>query len=382
MFADQVVVFSGQLSSVSRRDARALVQRLGGVAAEEVSARTTMLVIGAGGAGGAAGGPRAVARPQGGNGERAEDAENTKKIKKAEQVNASHAGRVSILAEADFCALARLPSPEALAQHYYGLRDIRSLYPAVREDHLRYLEKWGLIRSVVRTDSESYYSFSDLLVIKQVVAQVEQGVSFRTIVRSLIAVREGQLAFDFRPARSDASPAKVVTLEAAPRVRPERDRGNAGAASSLAARHFLDGSALDDGTLQTRAEAEAAYRRALSIDPAMVAALVNLANIHYARDELIEAQALYERAMGLEPDCFEAHFNLGNIHHDLGRYEDAKACYDEALALGPSYAEAHFYLAVTLEKMGCSQDAKPHWRAYRKLAPAGEWVELATEFGE
>ena len=72
-------------------------------------------------------------------------------------------------------------------------------------------------------------------------------------------------------------------------------------------------------------EAAAAYRKALVIDPDLVPAIVNLANIHYARDELIEAQALYERAIGLDPDCFEAHFNLGNIHHDLGRYEDALA---------------------------------------------------------
>ena len=51
--------------------------------------------------------------------------------------------------------------------------------------------------------------------------------------------------------------------------------------------------------------AAAAYRKALIIDPDLVPAIVNLANIHYARDELIEAQALYERAIGLESDFFE-----------------------------------------------------------------------------
>ena len=38
--------------------------------------------------------------------------------------------------------------------------------------------------------------------------------------------------------------------------------------------------------------------------------------------------------------------------------------------------------AVTLEKMGRSREAKAHWHAYRKLAPNGEWVELAKEFSE
>jgi len=97
---------------------------------------------------------------------------------------------------------------------------------------------------------------------------------------------------------------------------------------------------------------------------------------------VVEAQALYDRAIGLEPDFFEAHFNLGNIHHDLGRFAEAQACYREALRLNPQYAEAHFYLAVTFEKMGQSQEARPHWKAYRELAPHGEWVELAKEFSE
>ncbi len=114
--------------------------------------------------------------------------------------------------------------------------------------------------------------------------------------------------------------------------------------------------------------AAAAYRKALVIDPDLVPAIVNLANIHYARDEMIEAQALYERAIGLDPDCFEAYFNLGNIHHDLGRYEDALRCYRGAVRLNAGYPDAHFYLAVTLEKTGHSPEAKPHWRAYQDLA--------------
>ena len=71
-------------------------------------------------------------------------------------------------------------------------------------------------------------------------------------------------------------------------------------------------------------EAAAAYRKALELDPYLVPALINLANIHYSRDELVEAQALYERAIGLESDFFEAHFNLGNIYHDLGRFDEAQ----------------------------------------------------------
>src|SRR5207245_7846560 len=49
--AGQLVVFTGKLSSLGRRDARALVMRLGGATADDVSARTTMLVVGSEGFG-------------------------------------------------------------------------------------------------------------------------------------------------------------------------------------------------------------------------------------------------------------------------------------------------------------------------------------------
>src|SRR6202171_2610701 len=45
--AGQLIVFTGKLSSLGRRDARALVARFGGETADDVNAKTTMLVIGA-----------------------------------------------------------------------------------------------------------------------------------------------------------------------------------------------------------------------------------------------------------------------------------------------------------------------------------------------
>jgi tetratricopeptide (TPR) repeat protein len=243
------------------------------------------------------------------------------------------------------------------------------------------LVKYGLIRPVLRTNADTFFAFPDLSALKQANDELSQGVSFRSIVRTLMAQRQGQLAFDFR---LDAAPARVLELRrpvpsasATPAETPlvERD-------PDKAVSYFRAASLLDDGDDSKQEEAATAYRKALELDPSLVAALINLANIHYSRDELSEAQALYERAIGLESDFFEAHFNLGNIYHDLGRFSDAQSCYREALRLNPFYADAHFYLAVTLEKMGFAQDARPHWRAYRQLAPNGEWVELAKEFSE
>jgi tetratricopeptide (TPR) repeat protein len=269
-----------------------------------------------------------------------------------------------------------------------GVRDIRHLYPRITENHLRFLEKWGLIKPAAGV--ERAYDFNDIATIKQLAHELDRSVPLKTALRTLAAERAGQLHLDFHS--TNTATAKVVAL--APRQTnaqmPDRAAAPApGGAfpfsdpqAALAAKYFVEGSRLDDGDEKKMENAAAAYRKALVIDPDLVPAIVNLANIHYARDELIEAQALYERAIGLDPDCFEAHYNLGNIHHDLGRYPDALVCYRDAVALNPGFPDAHFYLAVTLEKTGHSPEAKPHWRTYQELAPNGEWIELAREFSD
>ena len=261
-----------------------------------------------------------------------------------------------------------------------------------------------LAHVISEDNADTWFGFSDLTLLRTVHGRLQEGVPFRAVLRDLQSTRTGQLAFDFR---LDAHQARILELPSARRMAQSRDTDgqqaqkaqmdawlqehSSGAtresppgprAMTKAEEHFLMGSLLDDGTPEHLDEAAKAYRMALDEDPDLVAALINLANIRYSKDELAEAQALYERAIGLDPTYFEAYFNLGNIHHDHGRYLDAEACYREAMGLNPSYADTHFYLAVTLEKMGRSADARTHWRAYRDLAPEGEWVELAREFSE
>lgn len=365
-FADQIVAFTGRLSSISRQEACTLVKSLGGETVGDVTARTTMLVVGT---------------------ERPAD-EKSAKLQRAESANAGEPGRIRILGEEEFCRLGGLRSSAALGERYYSLRRLRELYPLVHEARLRALHTCGLIRPAERTNTDAYYTLADVGVVKQINDELQQQRSFRALVRERLAARAGQLALDFSTARGDARPAKVVALRrrttskaAAPVGQlPRRRADNPEAAR--AARFFLEGSEYDEGNEADQERARVAYRRALLLDPTLVPAIVNLANIHYAQDELIEAQALYLWALGLDANCFEAHFNLGNIHHDLGRYEEAVGWYRDALRLNPDYADAHFYLAVTLEKMDRPDDSKTHWQAYRRLAPNGEWADLVKLFSE
>jgi len=301
--------------------------------------------------------------------------------------------------EDELCRAGGLPDAETLKGQYYSSKDLRGMYPVLREDHLRYLEKCGLVHPV----AGRYYSFNDLHVVKQAASELELGAPLNVAMRALVAERDGQLAFDFQPPRGERPSARVVALRAASRpesprscgtstplpvaaapgtglTSPDRDERIAAANYTMAAKFFLEGAELDDGDDPDLDAASTCYRKALMFDPILVPALVNLANIHYERDQLVEAEAIYERAIRLDPECFEAYFNLGNIHHDLTRYAEAVAAYRDALVINPQYPEAHFYLAVALEKLGRAAEARPHWKQYSDLAPEGEFVQLAREF--
>jgi DNA-binding transcriptional MerR regulator len=112
-------------------------------------------------------------------------------------------------------------------QTLYGSRAIRDLYPGLREDRLRYLERWGVIRPVRVAGGERFYAFADLAALRQASAELAKGVPFRSVVRDLRAIRQrqiadapgAQLSFDFQPGR-EATPAKVIALTVPPAPAP------------------------------------------------------------------------------------------------------------------------------------------------------------------
>lgn len=260
-------------------------------------------------------------------------------------------------------------------------RVVRARFPSLRDEHLRSLAQWGLIQPV-REQGETSYSFADLAVLREVHEAIAQGTPLKAIVRQQLATRQGQLTlFDGNASREEGSRARVVTL--APRQNRTEDADAAsGVDTSRAEAAFEAATALDGSRGVPRGTVMQAYRDALAFDPTLVPALINLGNLHYADGHLPEAAALYEQAVRHAPDAFEGWFNLGHTHHDAGRFAEAVRCYTRALELDAESAEACFYLAVAYEKLGRSQDARPRWQQYQRLAPDGEWIALAREFGE
>src|SRR5262249_22275362 len=147
----------------------------------------------------------------------------------------------------------------------YALRDIRNLYPTVTERHLRYLEKWGLLRQPAGGIVPREYSFADLQTVKHVAAELDRGTPLRVILRAVLAERDGQLQLDFHA--GDSPRPKVVSLDAHKPPRKEsgpthRDLAElpyADSQADLAAKYFGEGSLLDDGDEQKMPDAAAAY---------------------------------------------------------------------------------------------------------------------------
>ena len=115
------------------------------------------------------------------------------------------------------------------------------------------------------------------------------------------------------------------------------------------------------------AEAIAAYRRALSLDPAHADAHVNLGRLLHESGDAAAAEPHYAAALAARPGNATAAFNLGVALEDLERLPEALLAYEKAVELDPGNADAHFNAASLAERLGHPAEALRHLRTYRTL---------------
>jgi len=142
------------------------------------------------------------------------------------------------------------------------------------------------------------------------------------------------------------------------------DRSPPGVSGDGAASHFRRGESLEakDG-----AAAQAAYRRAIELDPSFADAYLNLGAMLCEARHCDAAMALYDSAIVACPKSALIRFNRAVALEDLGRIEEAVSSYELSLNLDPALADAHFNIARLKERLGDSQSALRHFNAYRKL---------------
>lgn len=132
---------------------------------------------------------------------------------------------------------------------------------------------------------------------------------------------------------------------------------------------------------------EAAFLKAIELDPNQPAAYSQLAAIYNGQRKFDEAAKMSAKAtelLGATAGGGDAVtvFNLGIINWNAGKYEEAKGEFEKAAKMDPTMANAHYYLGMAIFNLastgkGTMADAKAPFQEYLKLAPTGEFAEVA-----
>jgi tetratricopeptide (TPR) repeat protein len=95
--------------------------------------------------------------------------------------------------------------------------------------------------------------------------------------------------------------------------------------------------------------ARAAYQDAIRLDPWLIDARYNLANVTLRLGRRADAMMLYERVVAEDPSFFVARYNLGRLYEQAGRLDEAReqfAAFLLSAPPAPPYAEARAYAAA------------------------------------
>jgi len=344
IFENQSVVITGRLASLPRKQAQQLVRQLGGKTPSTVSKATTYLVVGEAGY--------------------LTNISKSNKLKNAERIN-EQGSNIKIISEATFLELAGLDSAYKLENKYYALSEIIHLYPNLRRDRVRYFQKWELLKPVVKTNTEQYFEFKDLLIFRKIDNYLKQGKSLRGIALGLrnqmIPIKQIEIKFD-----NKLPEGRILEFK-----KPVRSEKNA--------EEWYDIGYEYDSRPETYDKAIEAYENALKLESDYVPAAINLGNIYYENGQKDKARDLYLHALKLQPNNHKILFNLGNLYDDTGDFGTAISYFKKAIQEHPLYGDAHFNIAVVYEKLAMKDEARRHWRMYLKVDSSGEWAEIAQE---
>jgi tetratricopeptide (TPR) repeat protein len=123
--------------------------------------------------------------------------------------------------------------------------------------------------------------------------------------------------------------------------------------------------------------AEAAYKKALELDPNLVEAYSGLATIYNDQKKFTEAQAMSAEAMkrattgGAAGGGADSLYNSGVISWNANDFAKAQEQFAAAVKANPQHAESHFMLGRVYLNLGKLPDAAKEFEAYTKIAPNG-----------
>lgn len=363
------VVFTGRLAALARAEAEALVVSRGGACAGMVTRHTDILVLGQDGL--------PLTR----------SGQLSRKLRRARKLQAS-AGTPLILTEDEFFERLGLPQQASEVRRLYTPAQLGRVLGIGREQ-VRAWQRAGLIVPARTLQGVAFFDFRQVAAMRTLVALARSGVTVARMRRNLELLRgclpnldnpleqltllerdgkmlfrlqdgllaepSGQLALEF----PDEAPA---TLKPPPPSRSADQCWELGLAAEDAGRHQ---------------EALELYREALRLGGPDAQLCFNVANVLDKLDQPARAAERYLQALELERHFAQAWNNLGNVLLKLGDKEEALRAYREAIASDSHYGDAHYNLADALDELGQPAAARPHWEAFLRLEPQGQWAAHA-----
>ena len=267
----------------------------------------------------------------------------------------------------------------------FSVQDVERILRLSRST-IRGLIKTGFVEPARGPKRELRFSFQDLIVLRAARALMEAKISRRRINRSLedlrrhlpeqmplsglsisavgdrVVVRDGMNHFQVDDGQYVLG--LDVSVENGVLRVVEHQEPRAEAAAETAHQWFDQGLHLEQSDPKA---AQAAYERAVAIEPDYCAAWINLGRLLHERHDEKKAEVVYQRAIqecGADPVLM---FNFGVLLEDLGKIDAAIEAYQSAIAEDPNFADSHFNLARLYEVQGKQQHAIRHLGQYRRL---------------
>ncbi len=238
------------------------------------------------------------------------------------------------------------------------------------------------------------FSFHDLMLLRTAHALREAKVPSRRIVAALSALRadlpdelpltglrisavdstvvvrdgqrsreveSGQWLIDFDVAADADAVVRLSDRSQAPESDPRAD-----AADWFSQAEMAEAESGHDGAA-AMVRAEAAYRRAIELDPTHGDAVLNLGALLCEAGRCVEADALYRHALQRGVSSALLHFNHAVALEDQDLRAEAVVSYERALLLDPQLADAHYNVGRLHQLMGQQRPALRHFSAYKRL---------------
>jgi tetratricopeptide (TPR) repeat protein len=147
--------------------------------------------------------------------------------------------------------------------------------------------------------------------------------------------------------------------------------------------HYLRGNLF---TFENKnADAEREFREELRLSPQHVPAMLGIATIQLASDQVAAAASMVRRATEIEPNNPETHHLLGRVLIETGNFQESAKELELAKHLAPDSALIRSHLAIAYSRLGRAEEAKAEAAAFLSLkekegvlAPPGKKVRHGT----